>query len=155
VAPRPAPHHRTATGNLMVDLNRQLPNTLAATQDVEVVIESSLPATVRAPDVTVMSRSLYLSNPPRVDARKVLLAVEIISPGSRVTDRITKAAEYAGAGIPHYWIIDLTPPANLTTFTLVGSQYEVTEKVTGPITLSEPATITVDVSRLTQLDYLS
>jgi Uma2 family endonuclease len=155
VAPRPAPHHQTATGHLMADLNRQLPDTLAATQDVEVVIDPSFPATVRAPDVTVMSRSLYLSNPPRVDASEVLLAVEIISPGSRVTDRITKAAEYANAGIPHYWIIDLTPPANLTTFALVAGQYEVTEKVTGPITLTEPATIAVDVSRLTRLDYLS
>jgi Uma2 family endonuclease len=154
VAPRPAPQHQTAVGHLMSDLNRQLPNTLVATQDVEVVIDPSFPATVRAPDVLVVSRSLYLRNPVRVDAGEVLLAVEIISPGSRVTDRITKAAEYAGAGIPYYWVIDLTPPASLTTFTLAGSEYEATEKVTGPSTLSEPATITVDVSRLVEPDYL-
>lgn len=83
----------------------------------------------------------------------MLLAVEIISPGARRTDRILKAVEYATAGIPYYWVIDLTEPASLVTFTLVGSEYEVTEKATGPITLAEPATIDVDVSRLTHRDY--
>ncbi|WP_459721002.1 Uma2 family endonuclease [Actinophytocola sp. KF-1] len=153
VAPRPAPHHQRAAGNLMVDLNRQLPPTLAATQDVEVVVESSFPATVRAPDVLVVSESLFRRNPPRVDAAEVLLAVEIISPGTRRTDRVLKAAEYAAAGIPHYWVIDLTEPASITTCTLVGAEYEVTEKATGPVTLSEPATIAVDVSRLIERDY--
>lgn len=153
VAPRPAPHHQQAAGNLMVDLNRQLPSTLRANQDVEVVIESSFPATVRAPDVVVTSESLYQRNPSRIDVGEVLLAVEIISPGTRRTDRVLKAVEYAAAGIPHYWVIDLTEPASITTCTLVGTEYEVTEKATGPITLTEPATIAVDVSRLTERDY--
>jgi Uma2 family endonuclease len=151
--PRPAPQHQRAAGNLMVDLNRQLPPTLSATQDVEVVVESSFPATVRAPDVLVVSESLFLRNPPRIDASDVLLAVEIVSPGTRRTDRVLKAVEYAAAGIPHYWVIDLTEPASLTTCTLAGTEYEVTEKATGPVTLTEPATISVDVSRLVQRDY--
>lgn len=153
VAPRPAPHHQQAAGNLMVDLNVQLPPTLRATQDVEVVIESSFPATVRAPDVIITSESVFQRNPSRIDAAEVLLAVEIISPGSRRTDRVLNAVEYAAAGIPYYWVIDLTEPASLITFTLAGSEYEVTEKATGPVTLAEPATIDVDVSRLIQRDY--
>ncbi len=32
---------------------------------------------------------------------------EIISPGARKTDEVDKLAEYAQAGIPEYWIIDL------------------------------------------------
>lgn len=155
VAPRPAPHHQQAVGNLMYDLNRQLPPTLRANLDVEVVIESSFPATVRAPDVLVMSESLYRCNPPRIDAGEVLLAVEIVSPGTGRTDRILKPAEYAAAGIPHYWVIDLTDPASITTHALVEGRYEVTEKATGPVTLSEPATIAVDVSRLIERDYFS
>lgn len=35
------------------------------------------------------------------------LAVEIISPGSRKTDEVDKLAEYAQAGIPEYWLVDL------------------------------------------------
>ena len=155
VAPRPAPQHQTAASHLVSDLNRQLPSTLYATSDVEVLIESSFPATVRAPDVLVISESLFRRNPPRINASEVLLAVEIISPGTRRTDRFFKAIEYASAGIPHYWVVDLTEPASLTTCTLAGSEYEVTEKATGPVTLTEPATIAVDVSRLTERDYAS
>jgi Uma2 family endonuclease len=151
-APRPAPWHQIAAGHLMSDLNRQLPATLYASQDVEVVIESSFPATVRAPDVLVIAESLFRSNPARIDAREVLLAVELISPGSTGTDRFTKTGEYAGAGIPHYWVIDLSAPS-LTTYALVGDHYEVTQKVTGPVTLSEPATLAVDVSRLLHKNY--
>jgi Uma2 family endonuclease len=154
-APRPAPHHRRAAGNLMVDLNRQLPRTLCATQDVEVVIESSFPATVRSPDVIVTSESLFARNPARIDASEVLLAVEIVSPGTRRIDRVLKPAEYASAGIPCYWVIDLTEPPDITACTLAGAAYEVTEKATGPVTLSGPATVTVDVSRLTRRDYPS
>lgn len=154
VSPRPIRPHQIAAGNLMVAINLQLPSTLAATQDSEVVIEADFPATVRAPDVLVMSKSVCQLEEYRVDASEVLLAVEIISPGSRKVDRIFKAAEYAGAGIPYYWIVDLTSPASLTALTLVGREYEVIEKATGPVTLSEPATITVDVSKLTELDYV-
>lgn len=152
--PPPTPHHQVARANLMVALNLQLPSTLGATQDSEVVIDASFPPTVRAPDVAVMSKSVCRSDEPHVDASEVLLAVEIISPGTGRLDRILKAVEYAGAGIPYYWVIDLTPPASLTTLTLVGPEYEVTEKATGLITLSEPATITVDVSKLTEDDYV-
>jgi hypothetical protein len=49
----------------------------------------------------------------------------------------------------------MTPPASLTTFALVEDQYEIIDKVTGPVTLLEPATIAVDVSKLTQRDYFA
>lgn len=148
VAPRPVPHHQAAAHRLTEDLHQQLPDTLRAVQDIEVVVDASFPATVRAPDIVVISESLFQRNPPRIDAGAVLLAVEIVSPGTGKIDRILKAAEYAGAGIPHYWVVDLTPPASLNMLTLVGREYEVSEKTTGPITVSEPARVTVDVSKL-------
>lgn len=154
VSPQPARTHQIAVGNLMVALNLQLPPTLGATQDSEVVIDSSFPPTLRAPDVSVMSKSVCVRDECRVDANELLLAVEIVSPGTGKVDRVLKAAEYAGAGIPHYWVIDLTPPASLTTLTLAGSEYEVTDKATGLVTVSEPVTIVLDVSRLTELDYV-
>jgi hypothetical protein len=47
----------------------------------------------------------------------VLLAVEIVSPGSRNVDLHLKPFEYADAGIPHYWLVDLDPPApSITVF---------------------------------------
>jgi Uma2 family endonuclease len=103
-----------ASANLAVSINWQMPGNLAAVLQSEVVIKSGFPATVRVPDVVVTSASRYRQNPPRFDAGDVLLAVEIISPGSGTTDRITKLGEYAEAGIPHYWLIDLKQPATLT-----------------------------------------
>ena len=88
-------------GNLMVSINRQVPATLVATQDTEVVVDPRFPATVRAPDVLITSASRYRQNPSRFDAGDVLLAVEIVSPGSRTTDQVTNLVEYAQAGIPY------------------------------------------------------
>ncbi|WP_374758752.1 Uma2 family endonuclease [Tsukamurella ocularis] len=56
-------------------------------------------------------------------AADVLLAVEILSPGSGRTDRVIKRAEYAVAGIRHYWIGDLDGPS-AEVLTLVDGAYE-------------------------------
>ncbi len=37
----------------------------------------------------------------------MLVVVEIVAPESRRTDNVIKRAEYADAGVPHYWTIDL------------------------------------------------
>ncbi|WP_425315232.1 Uma2 family endonuclease [Tsukamurella pseudospumae] len=42
-----------------------------------------------------------------VAADEVIIVVEILAPGTRLLDRVTKRSEYATAGIPHYWIVDL------------------------------------------------
>ncbi len=139
--------------NLAVALNSQLPSTLAALPAVGIIVEARFPATVRAPDVVVTSASRYRENPPRFDARDVLVAVEIMSPGSRRTDRITKPAEYAELGIPHYWTIDLDEPATFIAHTLVGGRYEPVTESTGVVKLVEPATLSIDVSRLAELRY--
>jgi Uma2 family endonuclease len=55
----------------------------------------------------------------RLVASDVALAVEIISPGSHNVDLHLKPFEYAEAGIPHYWLVDLDPPApSVTVFHL-------------------------------------
>lgn len=58
----------------------------------------------RIPDLTVWSkaqpRSVWLK------ITDLLLVIEIVSLGSRSTDKGTKRHEYAAAGIPQYWVID-------------------------------------------------
>jgi len=102
VVPRPAPLHQRARWRLTNQLDRQLPDELTALPDVEVLIDPRHPATVRAPDVVITHDKRAADNPPRLVAADVLLAVEIVSPGTGRMDRVTKPAEYADAGIPHY-----------------------------------------------------
>jgi Uma2 family endonuclease len=62
----------------------------------------------RVPGLTVWAKGL----PPRparssyAGTAGLLLAVEVVSKGSEVVDRIIKKAEYAKAGIRHYWIVE-------------------------------------------------
>lgn len=103
--PSPRLGHQVATVRLAQLLQAQLPEWLVA-PDVDVLLRE-VPLTIRTPDLVVVRPELLADDPPRLQPRDVLLAVEIISPGSRRTDRITKRSEYAEAGIPIYWVVDL------------------------------------------------
>jgi Uma2 family endonuclease len=61
------------------------------------------------PDLVVAKSTVDGGDPVVLPAADVLLAVEIVSPGSRVMDRSTKPSLYAEAGIPYYWRIELDP----------------------------------------------
>ncbi len=130
-------------------LDRQLPDELTALPDVEVLIDPRHPATVRAPDVVITRDLRAAENPSRLVAADLLVAVEIVSPGTGRMDRVTKPAEYADAGIPHYWLIELDDPITLTAYTLVGDDYEIVARTSDTVALTEPAPITVDVRALT------
>jgi Uma2 family endonuclease len=78
----------------------------------------------------------------------VLLVVEVVSPGSRINDRVTKRAAYAEARIPHYWLVDLEAET-ITLLRLAGSSYEVV--TTGPhVAATEPMTVDLAISALTE-----
>lgn len=74
----------------------------------------------RVPDLTVWAEG----RPPRrarssyagVDG--LLLAIEVMSDASEVVDRIVKKAEYAKAGVPHYWFVERDGGATVHRHTL-------------------------------------
>jgi Uma2 family endonuclease len=107
MTPRPRPLHQVVSRNLSQLIRASLPASLVVLQEVEVTVEARFPSTVRDPDLVVVNRSVVDRNPVRVDASDVVLVVEIVSLGSRRTDRVVKPYEYAKAGIEHYWIVDL------------------------------------------------
>lgn len=150
LSPRPMPRHQKAGMRLGYRLDEQLPSELTACIDVEVAI-SLTPLTIRAPDVVVLGTDRFESNPPRFAGSDVVLAVEILSDGTRRVDRVLKFSEYADAGIPRYWIVDVDQPASLLAYTLVDGTYELSGEYTGTATLDvEGHPITIDLAGLIQ-----
>ena len=76
----------------------------------------------RKPDLSVLHTSAYRTSRALLDTSDLVLAVEIESPSSITTDRITKPAQYAAAGIEHYWRVE-TDPLRLITHSLVDGGY--------------------------------
>jgi Uma2 family endonuclease len=105
-----------------------------------------------APDLFVVDRAVRedLRTEGRlIRASEVLLAVEIISPGSRRMDMVIKRAEYADAGIPHYWIIDLNSPVSLIACHLTEEfGYLDGGTVTGSYVADEPFPVGIDLKNL-------
>jgi Uma2 family endonuclease len=148
VAPKPAPRHQVAMKRLGAWLDEQLPPEAMAVPDVDVLINPVPPITVRAPDMVVVPTERFSEFPKRFDAEDVLLAVEIVSPGTGRTDRVVKLIEYAEAGIPHYWIVELDDPVTLTAFSLVAGKYKQVAGGTGRVGVPSPHPVTLDLGAL-------
>ncbi|MGH3425901.1 MAG: Uma2 family endonuclease, partial [Nocardioidaceae bacterium] len=71
----------------------------------------------RIPDLVVVHRTSVRPAAHRVLPRDVVLAVEVVSPTSTTTDRVTKPAQYAAAGIGTYWRVEPDEPG-LTAYRL-------------------------------------
>ncbi|MEU9868881.1 MULTISPECIES: Uma2 family endonuclease [Actinomadura] len=87
--------------------------------------EISTPAGIRKPDVFVVPKSVARAsivdrNPIVIPGIEVLLAVEVVSPGSgsERTDRVRKLKEYAALGIPQYWLAEFVPSPSVQIFAL-------------------------------------
>ena len=148
VSPRPAVAHQRAIYELGYQLRNQLPGELLAVAEVEVVLVAQWPATVRSPDLVVVPTAIADTDPARCQAEDVLLAVEVISPGSRKVDQVTKMYEYAEIGIPDYWILDIDGPVTLTAYRLIDGDYEIVGQSEGELSLSQPAPVVIDVAGL-------
>jgi Uma2 family endonuclease len=149
VSPRANYLHLRVARSLMNMLNDQLSPEWEAVADGEVVTRPGFPANVRVPDVLIVREEVISAAVPRVTADEVLLAVEIISPGSKQTDTLVKPVEYANAGIPHYWVIDLDEPMSLVAYHSAGDfGYQEAPAVTGMFTTEEPFPLRVDLTAL-------
>ncbi|MGH3833484.1 MAG: Uma2 family endonuclease [Pseudonocardiaceae bacterium] len=119
VSPSPTAKHNMAGLALAMQLVPQLPDTVRVIQDIDIdlgLVPADQPGLVRRPDLIVVDAKAV----NRVDrsggllgAGDVLVVVEIVSPGSQRLDYVIKRHEYADAGIPYYWIVDLDEPVSL------------------------------------------
>jgi Uma2 family endonuclease len=106
-----------------------------------------VPLTNRRPDVVVYRADTIDVTPTRPE--HVLLAVEVVSPGSETTDRIVKVEQYAKAGIPFYWRVEQGPAAVALVYTYVldpaTGHYRDGEVFTGAVKAAVPFPVDVDL----------
>jgi Uma2 family endonuclease len=155
LSPSAVPDHGVSTVGFAVQLRPQLPAELEIIPDMDVDLQLApvdAPGTVRRPDLIVVQRSArqrVRREGGVVRASEVVVAIEIISPSSRRLDHIGKRGEYADAGIPHYWIVDLDEPVSLIACHLAGEfGYVDGGAVIGVFRTTEPFPVEVDLDAL-------
>ncbi|TCC35891.1 Uma2 family endonuclease [Kribbella speibonae] len=155
MSPSPSPDHNMAALRIALQLMPQLPQDLEVITDVDIDLElvpPDQPGFSRRPDVIAVRRSArrrVRTEGGLIRASEVLVVVEIVSPGSRRTDNVVKRAEYADAGIPHYWIVDLQEPVSLLACHLTEKfGYLDAEVVAGIFAGTEPFAVQLDLEDL-------
>ncbi len=154
-SPSPVPDHNNAEVEAAVQLRPQLPPHLEVLLDLDVDLELAppeAPGFTRRPDLIIVQREArkrVRREGGVIKAFEVLVVGEFVSPGSRRTDNVVKRGEYADAGIPHYWIIDLTEPVTLIACHLAGEfGYADGGEVSGVFRTTEPFPIELDLDGL-------
>jgi Uma2 family endonuclease len=155
MSPSPVLRHQRALYRLATLLEPQMPDGTEFILDTDLdlqLVEPHRPGFVRRPDlVVVMAEAVAKAEHEGtlLQARDALLVVEIISPGSRRRDTVTKHGEYADAGIPHYWIVDLDDRPSLIACHRAGEfGYADAPPVTGTFTTEDPFPVRLDLDRL-------
>jgi Uma2 family endonuclease len=113
VSPGPAIRHDMLAGRLLAAISPAVPTGWEAIGSATIDLQPSY----RVSDLTVLRSRLFAQMVRRVQPPDILLVVEVVSPGSQVTDRVTKPAQYAAAGIPAYWRVE-SEPVSLTAYEL-------------------------------------
>lgn len=120
------PTHQAAVVGLMVQLKQACPpDQLVAVGSLDF---RPAPRMSLRPDVLVCRRDDAIgpsNSSPATGGQyvhQILLAVEVLSPTTRVMDVVTKRELYAQYGVPAYWLLD--PDAEeLTILELTGTHY--------------------------------
>jgi Uma2 family endonuclease len=155
MSPSPTAKHMVAILRLAMQLAPLVPPGFEVIPDVDIDLElvpSDRPGSSRRPDLIVAAQGARPRQ--RVEggllrASEVLIVVEIVSPGSMRIDNVVKRAEYADAGIPHYWIIDLDPPISLLAGHLTEQfGYRDEPSATGSYTADEPFPVRLELDQL-------
>jgi len=138
------PAHMCALGRLFAQIDAQLSSAWQVFPQIGVVTDG---ATVRMPDLVIASADID-RDAPSVEAARVALAIEIISPGSKSFDTDVKPYEYADARIPYFWLVDPVPPVTVTAYALVDADYEESQRGEGIFVVAEPCPLRIDLAAL-------
>jgi Uma2 family endonuclease len=117
VTPSPAVPHQRVVGNLHVLLRA------ACTEELEVMLA---PLDVTVSEITVLQPDLLVAPRTTLEGRKMVglpvLAIEVLSPSTRLIDLNLKRAAFERAKVGSYWVVDPETPA-ITAWRLEDRQY--------------------------------
>ncbi|WP_410564359.1 Uma2 family endonuclease [Amycolatopsis sp. cmx-4-61] len=143
--------HDVAVCLLAGQLERQLPRGLAfvVRNDLDLCLAPrGEPGFARRPDLLIVGRAATTRGDGLFRADEVLLVAEVVAPDSKRTDYQVKHDEYADAGIPHYWIVDIAEPVSLVACRAGPSGYRDAPAVTGTFTADVPFPVVLDLNAL-------
>ncbi|WP_322780451.1 Uma2 family endonuclease [Frankia sp. Cas4] len=119
MAPPRSPLHQAVTDEIRQLLRPALPKHLRVQENTGVRLGDNL----RIPDLVVL-RAEAVWRPGALLAEDVLLVVEVVSPSSAQEDRVAKPAQFARAGVAHYWMVDPADGPCVHVLRLTGTVYE-------------------------------
>ncbi|MCT2585296.1 Uma2 family endonuclease [Actinophytocola sp. S1-96] len=120
----------------------------AVDTDVELRLRD-VPLLSRRPDIAVYEAALPVDSVLRPE--HCLLVVEVMSPQSISMDQIAKPAEYAAAGIEHFWRLELLDSSPVLYRYRLGPgdrAYVLVGKDTGLVTVTDPLSLRIDLDDL-------
>ncbi|MEV7346828.1 Uma2 family endonuclease [Streptomyces sp. NPDC093544] len=104
------------------------------------------------PDVSVVrAEAITGLEQTRFQAEDVVLAIEVVSPDSEARDHDTKPHKYAAAGIPHFWLVEMSEESQhpvVRTYEIdpVNKTYALTGIHHKKLELSVPYDIDIDIT---------
>jgi Uma2 family endonuclease len=137
VTPAPSTKHQTASVNLLVLLSqyikqRDLGKLFHA--PIDLILEST---SVLQPDLLFVSKARQQIITERAIEGAPDLVVEILSPTTSRTDRVTKAQIYSRHSVPAYWIVDTEREA-IEIYRLEADGYRLTVTLQGKTPTAAP-----------------
>lgn len=115
MGPTPTRRHQIVADNLRVALKAVCPDDLRIVGVQEVRIGE---LHRRNPDLMAIQAVADDLDAASFAPAAVAMAIEVVGPGTETTDRLHKPAEYASAGIEHYWRIEIQPAVEVHTYRL-------------------------------------
>ncbi|MFP5218510.1 MAG: Uma2 family endonuclease [Actinomycetes bacterium] len=142
MTPAPRPWHDDLAAQLLMKLGAALPSEYRVATAPGVYFD---PRNYRQPDVAVFRREAVAAE--RMRASDCLLVVEIVSDSSVANDTVAKPAQYAAAGIPHFWRVH-RDPLSLVVHALDGAVYRQVARLTDDVVLEEPVPLRFSLTGL-------
>ncbi|GAA2707632.1 Uma2 family endonuclease [Actinoplanes palleronii] len=143
VVPSPSARHQKLNWRLASWLERHVPKGFEPQMAVGVAVDYT---STLEPDVLILHGPV---DPDRhyFSPDQVVVAVEIVSPGTKRRDRLEKPGVYAAAGIQHFWRIELNP-VHVFAYDLVDGRYELVADANDELVLEKPFEIRLPIREL-------